>query len=225
MILIYSKDVDDFVNQVIDCLDEDFIRIGGGIDKMVIDKINVSDNKINFKTHNNFFPSFDIELINNIWFNGGYINTHGNNYENECYEMLFNSFLNFKNVNKIGRLRSDFEINKLDAPLEAKKHGFKIPETLITNNKDKLISFYNKHYIQNGIICKRITDNYFYKDNGFVYDFTATFLIDSDLLADIPERFAVSLFQERIIADFEIRVIFVKDVFYAMSIHNFTNDI
>lgn len=225
MILIYSKDVDDFVNQVIDCLDEDFIRIGGSSDEMLVDDIHINDNKINFKIHNKFFPPYNVEKVKCIWFNGGYVHTDGNNYENECYEMLVNSFLNHKDSYKIGRLRSDFEINKLDAPLEAKKHGFKIPETLVTSNKDNLIEFYNKYHAQNGIICKRITDTLFYRDNDYTYDFTATFLIDSDALLDIPKEFAISLFQERIIADYEIRVVFIKGHFYAMSIHTFNNDV
>ena len=38
MILIYNKDIDDFVNVVIDYLNEDFMRIGDK-DKIYIDNI------------------------------------------------------------------------------------------------------------------------------------------------------------------------------------------
>ena len=47
--------------------------------------------------------------------------------------------------------------------------------------------------------------------------------MDQPLLDEIPENFALSLFQEKIKADFEIRVIYICGVFYSMSIHSFTN--
>lgn len=45
MVLIYSKDVDEFVNQVIDCLDCEFIRIGE-TDPITIEAIDFCNKKI-----------------------------------------------------------------------------------------------------------------------------------------------------------------------------------
>jgi glutathione synthase/RimK-type ligase-like ATP-grasp enzyme len=77
----------------------------------------------------------------------------------------------------------------------------------------------------NGIICKRIIDSYYYKNEEYIYNFNSTFLLDSKLLRSIPGQFALSLFQERILSEFEVRVIYVKGKFYAMSVHIFDEEI
>jgi hypothetical protein len=60
MILIYSKDVDDFVNQVIDYLDEDFIRIGN---RDIIDIEEVCINKnITFNVKSDFFDTVNLKV-------------------------------------------------------------------------------------------------------------------------------------------------------------------
>lgn len=217
MILIYSKNVDDFVNQVIDYLDDDFIRIGDR-DKMFIEEISIDHNQRHFKISNEFTDFIDIEKLDAIWFNGGFANTNGNEYENECYSMLFNSFLNGKKSNNTGRVYGEFEISKLAVLQEARNQGLKIPATLITGSKEKLLRFFNK-YINEGIICKRILDQLFYSNDEHIFDFSITFEVDSAIMVDIPKNFAISLFQERILADFEIRVIFMKNQFYSASIH------
>ncbi|PKV48684.1 RimK-like ATP-grasp domain-containing protein [Aquimarina sp. MAR_2010_214] len=224
MILIYSKDIDDFVNQVIDCLDEDFIRIADQ-DKICIDEVNITNEENTFYIHSPYFEEFDIDALTSIWFNGGSAKTYGNDYENSCYSLLINSFLNHKQTNKIGRLISNFELNKFDVLKEAQVQGFKVPDTLFTGSKKKLNTFYKKYSGQNGIVCKRMTDQYFYDSGEYIFDFSLTFSINSNILTDIPEHFAISLFQEKIVADYEIRVIFIKDTFYAMSIHAFDNEI
>jgi hypothetical protein len=222
MVLIYSKDVDDFVNEVIDFLDVDFIRIGEN-DKILIENLRIN-NEITFRIKGDYFSSFNIQELESVWFNGGYASTIGDEYENECYRMLTNSFLSYNFIKKIGRIRSYFEINKLDALIEAEKQGFKIPDTLITGSKEKLLAFYN-NYLKEGIICKGITDRVFYKDNDYVYNLNLTFKICINIMNSIPEHFVISLFQEKINADFEIRVVLVGDVFYAMSIHVFDDEV
>lgn len=220
MILIYSKDIDDFVNQVIDCLDEDFLRIGD-FDNLDINDIVVSQENDLFEVSYPFFKTSELKNIESIWFNGGYVCNKETEYENDCYQMLIETYLNNKEANKIGRLVSKFEVNKLDVIIEAKKQGFKIPDTLFTEDKEKLILFYKKYNEKNGIICKRITDRYHYRYDDDIYNFNLTFLIDSQILSITPKKFAVSLFQERILADFEIRVIYIKGNIFAMSIHSF----
>lgn len=223
MILIYSKDIDDFVNQVIDYLDEDFIRIGNR------DIISIKDFKIgkesNFKISNHFFKNKNLVNLSSIWFNGGSIHSNGSFHENECYQTLIDSFLTNLSLNKIGRLYNPIETDKIHTSLEAKKQGFKIPETIITSSKKTLKKFYNKYKKKHGIICKRITDDSYYNDNEYIYNFISTFLIDSDILNKVPNNFAISLFQERILAEFEVRAFYIQGNFYAMSIHTFDNGI
>ena len=222
MILIYSRDADHFVNEVIDYLEEDYIRIGD-LDKMYIEDLNIAPNGVIFNIKGEFFNAIDLNRVKTIWFNGGSANTLGSKYENDSYSLLVNSFLHKKEVKKIGRLINSFEVNKLDVQLYAREYGFKTPKTFITTDKNKLVRFYNK--FKNGIICKRMTDVLFYKNDEFAYDFTPTFLIDSNTLKKIPDFFAVSLFQERILADFEVRVVYICGKFYAMAIHTFEDNV
>ena len=221
MILFYSRDTDDLVNQVIDCLDENFTRIGDK-DKIFIEHIISDNNETVFNISNSYFKDFNIESVTSIWYNGGGASTDGSFYENECYVLLVESLLNNLSVKKIGRSIEKYDLTKLGMHLEAIKMGLRVPSTLITGEKKKLTSFYNLN-AENGIICKRILDQPFYKNENRLYDFTLTFSIDPSLLKKIPENFALSLFQEKILPDFEIRVIYIHGAFYSMSIHSFDN--
>lgn len=224
MILIYSKDVDDFVNQVIDCLEDDFIRIGE-TDKVMIEEMNFSNENSSYIIKNQYFKSANLENIKSVWFNGGCISSGENDYENKCYEILNDAYILQQNIYKIGKRIADFETNRLDIMLEAKRQGLKIPHTLITGEKLKLINFYKIYNIKNGIVSKRILDSYFYEDGEYMYNFNLTFTITPEVLQLIPDSFTISLFQERIIAEFEIRVIYIDGDFYSVCIHDFDSTI
>lgn len=224
MILIYSKDVDDFVNNVIDCLDTDFARIGE-YDKVTIESMDFSNENSSYILKTDYLENIELDKIQTIWFNGGGINSFGSDYEDKCYEVLNDAFILQKTVKKIGRRIADFETNRLDIMLEAKVQGLKIPHTLITGSKEKLKTFYNSFENKNGIISKRILDTPYYQDDEFIYNFNLTFQITAEILAVTPDQFAISFFQERIIADFEIRVIYIDGTFYSIAIHNFDTTI
>ncbi|NHN24614.1 hypothetical protein FIA58_002900 [Flavobacterium jejuense] len=224
MVLIYSKDVDDFVNQVIDCLEVDFIRIN---EKEVtsIEEMDFSNDSNSYLVKNSYLSNINLENITSAWFNGGCILSDGGDYENKCYEILNDTFFLQKTIKKIGKRKVDIEFNRLDVMLEAKQQGFKIPHTLITGNKTKLKDFFDLYESKNGIIAKRILDSYLYEDDEYLYNFNLTFPITPTVLNEVPNEFAISLFQERIIADFEIRVIYVDGVFYSACIYNFDNTV
>lgn len=224
MILIYSKDVDDFVNNVIDCLDSDFIRIGES-DSVTIEAMNFSTESISYVLKTAYREDIELEKIKSIWFNGGCINSGENEYENKCYEVLNDAFVLQKSIKKIGKRIADFETNRLDMMLEAKDQGLKIPHTLITGSKEKLKMFYDTFEDKNGIISKRILESLYYEDGDSLYNFNVTFQITAEILHLTPSEFAISFFQERIIADFEIRVIYIDGSFYATSIHVFDQTI
>lgn len=222
MILIYSKDVDDFVNQVIDCLDEDFIRFSES-DKISIEEMDFSNLDNSYIIKSDYFDCIDLECVKSIWFNGGGVSSGGNEYENRCYEVLNDAYLLQKTTYKLGKRIADFEFNRLDVMLEAKKQGLKIPHTLITGSKAKL-----KHFIElneSGVVSKRILDSYYYEDDKYAYNFNLTFSISPEILEEVPDEFAISFFQERIIADFEIRVIYIDGIMYAACIYNFDDAI
>jgi hypothetical protein len=224
MFLLISKHLDDFVNQVIDCLEEDYIRLGD-LDNFSIEKIELS-NTFSFVIKDQYNKLYDLSKVTAIWFNGcidPYIEIP---YENKSFTYLFNTFVNSVKVNKIGKLSNEFEINKFDVLVEAKKIGFLIPETAILNNKKELLNFYNKFKTNNGIISKRIIDNqHIYKFNDYLYNFNLTFAITEEIIHKMASNFSISLFQECIVSEFEIRVVYVNDTFYAMSVHPLNIDI
>lgn len=220
MILIYSKDVDDFVNQVVDCLEEAFVRFSES-DKININEMEFSDENSSYIIKNEYLQNSNLEEVKSVWFNGGVVRSYNDEYEDKCYEVLNDAFLMQKNCYKLGKRTADFEFNRLDVMLEAKQQGLKIPHTLLTGNKSKLKNFFDLHNNRNGIISKRILDSYFYEDEQYKYNFNLTFPITPEIITEVPDEFAISFFQERIIADFEIRVIYVDGTIYAACIYNF----
>ncbi|THD31237.1 MAG: hypothetical protein DI588_12660 [Flavobacterium johnsoniae] len=218
MILIYSKDVDDFVNQVIDCLERGFVRFSE-YDKININVMEFSNEIDSYVVENDYIESIDLKKIKSVWFNGGVVASTGDEYENKCYEVLNDAYLLNNSIYKLGKRIADFEFNRLDVMLEAKKQGLKIPHTLITGSKTILEKF--MHSKQNGVISKRILDSHFYEDDKFSYNFNLTFSITPKILSEVPAEFALSFFQERIIADFEIRVIYIDGNIFSACIYNF----
>ena len=102
MIIIYSKDVDDFVNNVIDCLNNDYVRIGE-FDKVIIEAMNFSNEKSSYLLKTDYLDNIELEKIESVWLNGGCINSLGDNYENKCYEVLNDAFLLQKSIKKIAQ--------------------------------------------------------------------------------------------------------------------------
>ena len=121
MVLIYSKDVDDFVNNVIDFLNVDFFRIGES-DKVEIESMNFSNENSSYILKNEYLKNIELEKIRSIWFNGGCINSGTDVYENKCYEVLNDAFVLQKSIKKIGKKIADFETNILDI-MEVKQQG------------------------------------------------------------------------------------------------------
>lgn len=107
-----------------------------------------------------------------------------------------------------------FEINKLVSLKLAKKVGLKIPDTIITTNKNILIDFLNSHEY---IITKNIQDILIFGDKDDFY-FTYTELILFDVINSLPDSFPPSLFQEKIEKEFEIRSFYLDGIFYSMAI-------
>ncbi|WP_028873121.1 hypothetical protein [Psychroserpens burtonensis] len=120
MILIYSKDVDDFVNDVINCLDEEFVRFSES-DKININEMEFSNINSSYSIKTDFIKNTDLESVKSIWFNGGGVTSYGDEYEDRCYEILTDSYLLQKKTYKLGKRIADFETNRLDVMLEAKR--------------------------------------------------------------------------------------------------------
>jgi glutathione synthase/RimK-type ligase-like ATP-grasp enzyme len=93
------------------------------------------------------------------------------------------------------------------------------PETIITNKKSELTAFFEKNGRK--IITKPIGDPYVFidPDNGDNYK-AFTEIITPKILHKIKPEFYLSLFQNFINADYELRVFYLDGEFYATAIIN-----
>lgn len=131
---------------------------------------------------------------------------------------VFNFVLTQNTDEKHKRVR---KINKLESLFKAKECGVRIPDTLVTTSKAKLVAFFKKH---KKLIVKPLSDSLSFnyekrKISAAVY----TKAIDLNLLDQIEETFFVSLFQELLEKKYEIRSFYFNDKFYSMAIFSQNN--
>jgi ATP-GRASP peptide maturase of grasp-with-spasm system len=109
--------------------------------------------------------------------------------------------------------------NKLLALVAAKKMGLNTPETILTGSKKKLIAFH-KNYSK--MICKAldITFTHFDGRNRFI---GYTNVIGSEVIEQLENEFPVTLFQEYLEKEFEIRCFWFHGNFYAIAIFSQNN--
>lgn len=119
-----------------------------------------------------------------------------------------------ENKEYIGSYIQEVENNKLNDLYTAKSVGFLIPESLVTNNKSSLLNFYAKYPL---IISKQLSAEYINQSETQLYS-NGTKLLSRQQIENLPENFAISLFQEYIAKEIEIRVFFFKDHFFSMAI-------
>lgn len=103
----------------------------------------------------------------------------------------------------------------------AKKCGFEIPNTLITNSYDSLKEFFYAN--RNKIICKPLFESIMYfskKKKVWIMEYT-NLIEDINL---IPTVFATSLFQQYIEKEYELRIVYLSGEVYAMCIFSQDND-
>jgi ATP-GRASP peptide maturase of grasp-with-spasm system len=105
-------------------------------------------------------------------------------------------------------------INKLFALSTAISCGLNIPQGIITNKKQSLLALREKY---GSIITKSILDSVFlWDDNDILVHYTE--IISEESLDKIPDEFALSLFQQAIPKQFELRIFYLKGKFYSMAI-------
>jgi len=104
--------------------------------------------------------------------------------------------------------------SKAQQLLLAADAGLAIPDTILTDSRQHLEAFMNEHP---KIICKNISEIGFFRFSGRGLA-TYTAVIGREDLADIPDTFYPSLFQEAIEKQFEIRVFVLGEELYSMAI-------
>lgn len=246
MRIIFSESDDFSTNKVIDWLifyGKEYIRYNGppnnykefSFNNSII-SLNLNDvsNKFEIIHENNQLTGNNIE---SVWYRRPYKGTKDFpskflekicELENEEIESILR--FHYKNLKE---LLSDLfskrvtlgsyhttSMNKPIVLLLAQKCGLETPKTLITNSFDKLKEFYLMN--NNKIICKALFENiisYDRNNNSAFIEYTK--LIDD--IDIIPKEFEVSIFQECIVKEFEIRVVFLAGKFFAMCIFSQTN--
>jgi len=232
MILILTDKDEPTTDLVIDwlnCLKKGFIRLSSE-DKIEISSIyeKKSGFEAIFTVNNN--TVIDTKNISSYWYRRSVL---GWGYDEICssnkeIEETVNSFLlteysssikllnnilnNKERINKF----DDNSILKLDVLQKAKKCGIKVPSTLICTNKAELISFYDKH--NGNIITKPIGDpTSFFNKN--CHQFTTKINLNN-----IPITFGISLFQEMVDKVIELRIFFLKGIFYGSAVFSQLNN-
>lgn len=105
-------------------------------------------------------------------------------------------------------------VDKLTQLETARTFGIKTPPTLYTNNKKDLISFKDEN---GAIITKVLGATIFKQIEGQAYLNYTSEVIDDDII-ELEEWFYPSLFQKKIVKEFEIRSFFLEGEFYSMAI-------
>ncbi len=174
--------------------------------------------------------AIDLEKIKSFWYRRGKIDLSKNikhkiqddeaveavlqkslKNEMKILEAYFHHTLRKKKA--IGRydLRGVNKLRTLDA---ARTVGLKIPDTLVTGDKQKLVAFFEKHQ---ALITKAI----FEVPIDCVYDnrlYAYTSVVNETLLEKLPHHFFPSLFQERVEKKYELRIFYLNGKCYGTAI-------
>jgi len=187
-------------------LENDFIRITTKTNNL---SININEKHIlwnrkfgfyqNTEMFNNTLPAFENDII-------GHLST-----EYYSFTDMLRSSLNSKNIKW---LLPYIEINKSQQLAIATSVGFKTPKTIITNDKDELISFLQKN--KNCILKPLKSGKTFFKKN-YSYPLL-TFKIKVNKIHELPNTFLPSIFQECIEKEFEIRSFVLGKKIFSMAI-------
>ena len=133
-------------------------------------------------------------------------------YEKNVKGLVLNCF---DNANKIGRDNGSF-INKIFVLEVAQKNGLNVPSTLLTSKKKQLKAFLRQH---KSIITKSMAlglSVYDSEDNSRYLGLTSEINVSD--LDKIPDKFPLSLFQEQISKEFELRVFYLNGSFFTSAL-------
>lgn len=136
----------------------------------------------------------------------------------EILNYLMNNVSNLK-------LGNNFQgsYDKITALFDAQKVGLKTPKTLVTSSKQQVEKFIlsNKSH---PIIVKSLAINFSCRERieNTIYTFMQyTSIMDNDFFKELPERFPLTLFQNFIEKEYEIRVLVIRETLFCQAY--FTN--
>lgn len=134
--------------------------------------------------------------------------------QEEINELMRYLFMMFRDKLWLPNYRS-IEVNKLEVIYQAKKEEINTPKTIICNNRNSLLKFYNE--CKGDVITKPINHSGYFIDDDITFSVYTT-SIDEEFILSLPEYFVASLFQQKIKAKFEIRTFYLDGDFYSTAI-------
>lgn len=175
--------------------------------------------------------------FNKVWFRRGFFKFNISPFATFTNNLKINASINLHLENEITTLKSFlyqeissgkdvvinsplvYNFNKLQGLQLAQECGFNVPETLVTNKKEDIILFFEKH--QN-IITKNIQDVFHYKEDDIFLGHSTQQVTINDM-EEFPDTFYYSCFQEMIPKKYELRVFYFLDMVYAVAIFSQQN--
>ena len=115
----------------------------------------------------------------------------------------------------VGSWLKETENYKITQLLYAKEIGIDVPDTLVTNNKSELLSFFRKC---NQIIVKDIRYPVYINIDSDVLLSKGVKRVMLEDIQTLEDLFSPMLFQKEILKKFEVRVFFFQEKYYAMAI-------
>jgi ATP-GRASP peptide maturase of grasp-with-spasm system len=220
MILIASQQNETSTHQVMDWLEylgSEFQKINA-IDISNDLNIQISNEKI--KSHFNK-TDLNVSAQNAFWYRRWDFEvlikkyqTKENGVQNNIELGCISNYIHFL-FNKFPKINSIYDIdNKLIELFVAKEVGLLIPNSLVTNEKKHLLSFYNQNQ---RIITKPLSAHISKVINREIF-LSYTTEVGQDTIDELEAHFFPSLFQENIEKEYEIRIFFIDDQFYPMAI-------
>ncbi len=171
----------------------------------------------------------DLEAISHYWYRRGYFHIEqkaiktlnkGVNDQldtqigGELYkiEELIHSRL--KDMNHIGSYVENY-LNKLNILRKAILAGLKVPNTMITSNRQTALRFCNSH--NRNVITKAIRERLQVNFAGMNY-YANTTLLNYDTIKRFPSKFTPALFQECLLKKYELRIFYLDEICYSSAI-------
>ncbi len=230
MILLISSKFDVTTNEVIKWLNHfkaSFVRFNYE-NYSSLDNFSINDNETSIKIND-----INLNKVNKIWNRRGkfkclplILNKTGNllTYLKKEEDSLVKSIEKFAktNLDYIGSYKDEVENYKLDHLIIARDCGLKIPNSMVTNNKDDLKLFFNSN--KGEIITKDIRYPIFITSEDYKISSAGTFKVNKRMINKLGNHFAPIYVQECINKEFEIRIFFFKEKLFSMSIFSQNDD-
>lgn len=106
-------------------------------------------------------------------------------------------------------------LDKPEVTYLAEQFGVKTPKSIITNNLQDVIAFQKS--VKADLITKPIRHSSYFIDGEYTYSIY-TQKLKKEKIKELPEYFVLTLFQECIDSEFEIRVFYLDGEFYATAV-------